>query len=240
MTVRNTIDEQTQEAKSETSSTKVWKIIDVLPSGEIELVNLVERLHMKNHLPDQEELEYDSETDREVPAGFEDAAKAVGVPISLIRMTPRGEVIKREMKIHQPAADASAPVAVRLPEKPVRIGAIWDEPLEMTVQLKSGGSKAIETRRHYKLTGVKNGIATIEVSFQVLSPINAYIEAQLVQRLMNGTITFDIDAGRVVTQQMEVDRRVLGYAGATSSMHYVMRMNEELLDETPEVASKPK
>jgi hypothetical protein len=239
MSVRNTIDEETQEAKSETDSVKVWKIVDVLPDGNLELINLVERLHMKNQLPDRVEMEYDSEKDEEPPAGFEDAAKAVGVPISLVRMTPSGEVIDREMKVHQPAADPTAPIAVRLPDDPVAIGDTWDEPIDVTVQLRGGGTKAIETRRHYKLASVEHGIAVIDVSFQVLSPVNPHIEAQLVQRLMKGTVRFDLDAGRVVSQQMDVDKRVLGYAGATSSMHYVMRMEEKLLDDVAEVARKP-
>ena len=86
---------------------------------------------------------------------------------------------------------------------------------------------------------VKNGVATIEVSYQGLSPINAYLEAQLIQRLMNGTVRFDITAGRILSQEMNVDRRVLGYAGPTSSMHYVMQMKERLLEDVPEVAQKP-
>ena len=83
------------------------------------------------------------------------------------------------------------------------------------------------------------GVARIDMSYQVLSPINAHIEAQLIQRQLTGTIRFDITQGRVVSQRMDVDKRVLGYAGPTSSMHYVMRMEESMMDETPEVATKP-
>lgn len=238
MSVRNTIEKDTQEARSETTSVKVWKIVDVLPGGEIELNNLVEKLHMKNQLPDQVELEYDSEADQEPPTGFEDAAKAVGVIISQVRMTPRGEVLDREMKIHQPAADPTAPVAVRLPDGPVKMGDTWNEQVDVTVQMRSGGTKAIETRRHFKLASVEHGIATIETSFQVLSPVDPYIEAQLVQRLMKGNVQFDLEKGRVVSQRMDVDERVLGYAGPTSSMHYVMRMEEKLLEGVSEVARK--
>ena len=56
---------------------------------------------------------------------------------------------------------------------------------------------------------------------------------------MNGTVRFDITAGRILSQEMNVDRRVLGYAGPTSSMHYVMQMKERLLEDVPEVAQKP-
>lgn len=238
MNVRNTIDEETQEASSQTKSTKAWRIIDVMPNGEIELMNLVERVRMKNKLPGKDEQEYDSDSDETPPAGFVDAAKAVGVPISVIRMTPRGEIIEREMKIHQPAADPNAIICVRLPDEPVAAGGKWNEPLQVTVQLKAGGTKSIEARRHYKLKEVASGIATIGVDYQILSPINAHIEAQLIQRLMKGSVKFDISKGRILSQRFDVDKRVLGYAGATSSMHYVMRMEEKLLEEKAEVARR--
>jgi len=239
MSIRNTIDKETQQATSETKSVKAWRILDVLPDDQIELMNMVEQVHMKNQLPDLDDQIYDSTKDKIPPPGFEDAAKAVGVPISILRMSPQGKILDRKMQIHQPAADPNALITIQLPEEPVAIDETWDEPLQLTVQLKEGGTRAIQARRHYKLKDVKHAVATIEVSYQILSPINAYLEAQLIQRLMNGTVRFDVVAGRILSQEMEVDRRVLGYAGPTSSMHYVMHLKERLLENVPEVAQKP-
>ena len=55
---------------------------------------------------------------------------------------------------------------------------------------------------------------------------------------MKGTVRFDIDNGRIDSQLFEVDKRVLGFAGPTSSMHYVMRMEEKFTD-AKLVASTP-
>ena len=226
--VRTTIDETTQEAQTLTSSVKAWKVTDVLPNGEIEIMNVVEQVHMQNKLPDRAPTEYDSQKDKTPPPGYEDAAKAIGVPLSVVRMTPRGEVISHKPKLQQPAAESDAPITVRLPDDPVAIGATWDEPFDVNVQVEEGGTKAIQTRRHYKLADVATGIATIEVTYQVLSPITPQVEAQLVQRLMKGTVKFDVEQGQIVSQTYEVDERVLGFAGPTSSMHYVMQMEETL------------
>lgn len=237
--IRSTIDKSTQVAQTRTDSDKLWKVVDVLPSGQIEVMHVVDWVHMVNELPDRAPTEYDSRQDKTPPPGYEDAARAVGVPLSIVRMTPHGEVVRREVKHQQTASDDEGPVVIRLPDEPVAVGATWDEPYDVTVQLKSGGTKSIQTRRHFKLTDVQHGIATIEVTYQVLSPIDAHIEAQLVQRLMSGTAQLDINAGRIIGQQMEVDKRILGFAGPTSSMHYVMRLEEKLADEPAEVASKP-
>jgi hypothetical protein len=233
--IRSTIDETTQEAQTKTDSIKLWKVTDVLPNGAIEFMNVVERVHMLNQLPDHDPTEYDSERDESPPAGFEDAAKAVGVPLSVVRMTPRGEVVQRDVKFRHLNVDDDAPIVVRLPDEPVAVGATWDEPFEIQVELTDGTAKPVRTRRHHELAGVKNDIATIEVTYQILSPIDAPVEAQLVQRLMSGEAQFNIATGRLVRQQMEIDKRILGFAGPTSSLHYIMRMEEKAVD-----ASQPK
>ena len=77
-------------------------------------------------------------------------------------------------------------------------------------------------------------VATISVESQILTPINdPAIEAQLIQRLSAGTIRFDIAAGRVLSQQLDLDRNVIGFSGTASSMHYVTRFTEQLLKNAP-------
>lgn len=227
--IHSTIDQATQAAQTRTDSIKAWKITDVLPDGAIEFLTVVERVHMVNQLPDKDPTEYDSQRNETPPPGFEDAARSIGVPLSLVRITPFGKLLRRDEKLKRQAGDDDGPIAVRLPEQPVAIGDTWDEPFELTVTLKTGGTKMIHTRRHYKLARVENGVATIAVDYQVLSPVDAHIESQLVQRLMDGEVRFDIEAGRVVSQKMDVDKRILGFAGPTSSMSYLMRMEEKLL-----------
>jgi hypothetical protein len=236
--VRTTIDNSTQVAQTQTDSAKLWKVVDVLPSGEIEVMHVVDWVRMVNELPGRGPTEYDSRKDKAPPPGYEDAARAVGVPLSIIRMTPHGQVLRREVK-YRATADEDGPIVIRLPDEPVAVGATWDQPYDVMVQLKSGGTKSVQTRRHFKLNDVEHGIATISVTYQVLSPIDAPIESQLVQRLIDGTVRLDIDAGRIVSQEMEIDKRILGFAGPTSSMHYVMHLEEKLVSEPAEVASKP-
>ncbi len=236
----STIDETTQGAQTRTESVKAWKITDVLPEGDIEFTNVVEKVHMVNQLPEHHPTEYDSTRDKTPPPGFEDAAKAVGVPLSVMRITPQGKVVRRDLKVRNQGAEDDAPIVLRLPEEKVAIGDTWDEPFDVQVKLPNQSSKSIKTRRHHKLTDVKNGIATIAVTYQVLSPIDAPIETQIVQRLMEGEVRFDIEKGRVSSQQMNVDKRIIGFAGPTSSMQYVMKMEEKLLKNVQKLAVKQK
>lgn len=236
--VRSTIEGTTQDVLTHTRSVKAWKITDVLPNGDIEFVNMVEQVKMTNKLADRAEMVYDSTKDQQAPAGWEDVARTVGEPLSVIRMTPQGEIVDRQIKHAQPASDADAPVALRLPDEKVKIGDTWSEPRTVTIKTADGANRDIQTRRLYKLVKVANDVADIEVTYQVLTPIDPPIEAQLVQRLLKGVARFDLQTGRVLSQTYDVDKRILGFAGPTSTMHYLMRMEEKAVDKT-EVATRP-
>jgi len=237
--VRNQMEGASEEAQTKTVSLKAWRVIDVLPDGEIEFLSLVERVRMENKLPNRAEMVYDSAAGDEPPPGFEDAARAVGVPLSSIRMTPRGEVVDRDIKHHQPAADPHEQVVMLLPEGPIAVGDSWTQPAEIEVKVGDGGVKLIKARRKYTLQSVSAGVATIATEFQVLTPTTPAIDGQLAHRMVSGDIRFDLDSGRILSQRLEVDRRVLGFAGPSSSMHLVTRMTEELQSAPAEVASKP-
>lgn len=237
--VRNRMEGTSEEAQTKTVSLKAWKVIDVMPSGEIEFLTLVERVRMENRLPNRAEMIFDSTEADEPPPGFEDAARAIGVPLSSIRMSPRGEVVDRDIKHHQPAADPHEQVVMLLPEGPIAVGDSWNQPTKIRVKTADGGSKEIKGRRKFTLASVATHVAKIETEFQILSPTTPAIDGQVAHRLVKGEIRFDLDEGRVLSQQLEVDRTVIGFAGPTSSMHLLTRMTEKLQAAAAEVASKP-
>jgi hypothetical protein len=234
-----TIEQTTQAAQTKTLTVKSWKVTDILPNSNIEFISVVDRVYMINQLPEHDAVEYDSAVVKTPPAGFEDIAKTIGVPLIEITMTPHGKIERRDWKIRGLTADDNSPIALRLPDEPVAIGDTWDEPFDVQVGLENGTSKQIQTRRHHELKNVSNDIATIEVTYQVLSPIDPFVEYQLVQRLMTGEVRFDIPTGRVVSQQFDIDKRILGFAGPTSSTHYLMRMEEKLLKKDAKVTAAP-
>ncbi len=49
---------------------------------------------------------------------------------------------------------------------------------------------------------------------------------------------FDIDEGRILGQQMDIDKHVVGFRGDASSIHYVNRFSERLLTEEARTAEK--
>ncbi len=190
--VRTTIDTTTQQVESHSDSVKAWKVTDVLPNGEMEFVHLVESVKMTNRAPDQPENKYDSTVDKTPPRGFEQAARSVGVPLVVVRIAPNGEVVHREEKLPQPQHTADMPITLELPKQPVAVGEKWDHAYDVPAKRQSGAKMQVRTRRVCQLREVRGGVASIDVEYQILTPVDAYVRAQLIERLTDGTVRFDL------------------------------------------------
>lgn len=236
--VQSTIEETSQEVESTTQSVKAWKVTDVLPGGEIEFMHVVESARMTNRRPNQGVAEYDSRETTEPPPFFAEAAKSIGVPLTQVRMTPTGKIVDREEKHPQPKVSEDMPITLELPAEPIAVGEKWNRTYDVTANRKSGAKQKIRTRRLCRLKAIESGVAVIEVDYQILTPIDAFVKSQLVERLTSGVVRFDIERGRVLSQRHEVDERILGFAGKASSMHFVARLEERLLKPDEKVAAK--
>jgi hypothetical protein len=238
--VRTTIDETTQQTESQTESVKAWRVTDVLPSGEIEFIHLIESVRMTNETPGGPKRTYDSAKDPTPPPGFESAARAIGAPLTLIRISPGGKIVHRENKFPQAPNSEDMPITLELPDAAIAVGDKWSHAYDVIADRKGGAKMQVRTRRLCKLEEVKSGVAVIDVSYEILTPVDPYVRYNLVDRLTDGTVRFDVERGRVVQQQHNVDRRVIGFAGKSSSVHYVSRLSERLLDPRPiDVAVQP-
>ena len=242
LTVQTTIEGTTETAKTRSESVKAWKVTDVTPEGIITFVNSVESVKMTKELSDRAEVEYDSQRDAVPPAGYEATAKVIGVPLTMFRINSRGKLLRREPRHAQSDGNDSTPVTVRLPDSPVAIGATWTQPFDVVARLKNGNPRPLKARQRMELESVADGIATIAVDFQILDPAARHdpnIMVQVMHRLSRGKVRLDIEAGRIISQEMTIDERVLGFSGASSSMHHLMSFSERILKANEKVAKKP-
>ncbi|MCG8451372.1 MAG: hypothetical protein MI725_17540, partial [Pirellulales bacterium] len=109
---------------------------------------------------------------------------------------------------------------------------------DVPVERKSGVKLSVRTRRVCTLEHVKTGVATINVEYQILTPVSPFVESQLIERLTKGKVRFDIKAGRILSQKFATDHRVIGFSGDASSMHYVSQTEERLLKPKERLAQK--
>jgi hypothetical protein len=219
----------------------VWKVQKVESNGAATFEQVVDNVDMWQKLTGRMEVRYNSQTDKKPPAGFENVAKSIGVPLSRTTIDPHGKVLKREHLVAKPQTEQEGLIVIPLPESPVAIGETWMYPCDIEVPLDNGGIKRVKSRQTFTLEAVNSGTATVRVATQILTPISdPAIEARLMQRDSGGTVTFDIEAGRVVGQQMDTDKRVIGFRGEASSLHCRTRFTEELLAQASQAGAGAK
>ena len=231
VTVETKIRGVTETAKTRSVSTKTWNIEDIAENGEITFTYTVDDAKMWQQLSGRQEIRYDSTTDEEPPAEYKHVAESVGVPMATVTISPDGKIVRR--KNARPQFNPGiGDLTIPLPDRPVKVGQQWSTEGETVVRLPDARVKRIKTRQLYELTKVQTGIATIKVQTQILTPVNdPVVQSQLVQRVKRGEVKFDIDAGRLRSQQMDIDETVVGFSGPNSIMKYLSRLSEEAIDE---------
>jgi hypothetical protein len=238
--IRTSVSGTTQTAETTSCSVKLWRVTEVKPDGTATFEHLVESVDMRHKLTGRDEVRYDSTADEEPPPGYENVARAVGVPLSVITLDSRGNVIKRERKPLKAAAQSEGEITIPFPQEAIAVGHSWSYPHETDVVLETGGMTKVKAVQRFTLESVKTGVATIRVATQILTPLDdPAIQAKVVQYEKSGVIRFDVDAGRTLSQQTDVDRHVVGFRGGASSLHYVNRFTEQFLPDAPKVAARP-
>lgn len=218
-----------QTTKSRTVSTRQWRIREVDAQGNISFEHSVERVEMWNSVEGRQEVRYDSAVDKTPPPQFDNVARTIGKVLSSVKMDPHGRILARTNAQAQ-TSPGIGELTIPFPDKPVKAGTSWSIEEELKIPLEGGSLKKVQTRQQYRLEKVEAGVATIGVQTQVLTPVNdPKVQSHLIQRLQRGTIKFDLDAGRLIHKQLDIDEEVFGYSGADSHMQYLARFTEEPL-----------
>ncbi len=228
--------ETAQTAKSRSVSTKVWKIVKVEPNGNIVLEYSIDDVDVWQHVSGRAEIRYNSRHDAAPPREYASTAEKLRVPLALVTMDDRGAIIDKTYPSDKSRPSVSE-LVVPLPKKAVKIGEQWTWTEETRLPLEDKRVLRIQMRHVYSLDRVEKGLATIGMRTEILTPINdPKIRGRLLERMKKGSARFDLEAGRFVATQLDLDETVIGFAGAESILEYKARFTEEI-DVGPRPAS---
>lgn len=220
-----------QEVETATDSHKVWTIVDVDDEGHATLEHSVENVAISTRSSDRGELRWDSRTGDPSPPGYEAMSASLGQPLSRVTVDRRGHVLRRVDLKSVPTTNTGDFLVVPLPDGPVRPGDHWTFPRELVVEVPNGPRKSIRTRVLYELETIEDGVATIRVDTTVLTPIDdPRLEVRLLERIWDGKVRFDVARGVVLERSTDTDRRVIGFSGPDSSLHYAAHLGEKLVE----------
>ena len=235
-----TVQGSSQTAETKTTSLKAWKVVQTQPGGEATFLHTVEAIDMRQKLTGRQETAYDSTKDKDVPPIFAEAAKAVGVPLAEVTIDTRGNVLKRVDRLKRPEGTPTNTITLVLPDKPLAIGESWTSPFDLSGTDGEGKPRTLKARHKLTLTSVSDHTAVLTNVTQILSPIDdPALEAQVMQAEQSGEIVFDLRRGRIVSQTSSLDKKVFGFQGDESKLHYTAQFQESLTDEATLHAAEP-
>lgn len=232
---------RTQEAHNRTASLKRWKVLEVGDDRVARIQISTQRLQMEA-TDGRDRVAFDSEDPDNVPEAYREVAEAIGKPLSIIHVSPRGEVVQREKLIETSGPDptAHARLTLALPKQPLAVGESWSEKFEVDVLQSDGATKKFPVRQDFTLQQVEGSVATIAFKTVVLAPVgDPRLEVQLIQQQPAGSVQFDLQRGLVIAQTQETDKTVVGYAGPGSSFHLTSNFQERLRPAAATADRKP-
>ena len=225
-----TIGGTTQSTETATDSTKLWSVVAVDPQGLATIEHSVNDVTMTSRTSDRGQVRWSSRGNEPPPPGYEAVKENLGVPLSRLVIDRTGRVIDRQDMRPHPPSNTGDLMVVPLPDGNVAVGAEWIVPQEVVVEVPDGPRKAVRTRLRYQLKEVRDHVAVIHVDTTVLTPLDdPRLEARLLERIWDGTIVFDIARGRVIHRTTGIDRRVVGFGGPDSSLHYKASLEEKAI-----------
>lgn len=229
-TVDTTITGNNQKTKLRTKSTRSIHVKKPTAEGHMQFVHIIDDVDMWSEVAGREAVRYNSATDEVPPPEFQQVKKTIGIPLSTITMDAHGKIVSRSDNVVHPEFGLGG-LSIPLPRQEIKVGYKWSQPLEIKVRLEDKRIKTIKTRQLYALEKVETGVATISVKTQILTPVNnPRVRSQLVQRISQGQLRFDLDAGRLISKQLDWDEAVVGFSGPESNMKYLARSTETLVD----------
>jgi len=229
-----------QEASSRTITEKSWHVLETNDSVTT-FEYRVDQIELAQQFGESEEIRYSTkEATEKPPVQFASAVDTAGKVISTIQIDARGMVVARSDS-KDPPHMGMGDITMPLPSGPVGIGATWEVPREMRIDRKDGTSRLIKFRELFKLEKISAGVATVSVRSEPLSAIaDPAEEAQVMQQLSNGTIQFDVDAGRMISKELAWDHQVVAFSGPGSVLEYSARLEDRVVSAKvePSAASK--
>lgn len=228
--MRTAVDTKATSTESVSQSVKAWHVTAVASDGNATFEHSIEAADWWQHLQGRDPVRYGSQSGEKAPPEFKAVADTVGKTLSTFTVSARGEIIKRDRKNEKTAPPAEAQfILIPMPAEAVAVGHVWSLPED--VQIMQGAlPRRIQAIKKLTLQSVENGIATIQFTSRILTPLDdSRLESQLMPWQFDGVARFDLAAGRLVSQQIDIDRRVVGVSGKTSSVHFVSRFTERLM-----------
>jgi hypothetical protein len=211
-------------AKSKVNAVKRWRSLGTVEGkAGFRLELSFPALRVENTTPSGEVLLFDSSNlDKSTPE-LRAQITHVGKPVAVLRVDPTGKVVEVIECKQGPASvfESDPPFDCVLPAAALTAGKSWERTYQITLAPPQGTNEKYDAVQKYVVKAVKDGKATIGVTTGIpKSPASPLDRIPLLQKLWEGEIDFDIEAGRLLATRFKIDQEVKNHQGEGSSYRF--------------------
>jgi hypothetical protein len=218
----------TVDTSSRLKLTKRWQVLAVDGKGVGTLQLSLASLFTENTRPNGEKLLYDSAD----PAGSDPALKEamekfLNQPLAVLKVDPSGNVtqVVKSVANH---FDSELPFLVALPGGAIRPGQSWHRPFQVVLDPPQGTGEKYEAVQKYVCKQADAATATVVLATSFTSlPKSLMDQIPLLQKQLEGVAVFDVQAGRLRSARLEIDREIQNHQGSGSSYRFRSLHTEE-------------
>jgi len=226
LTITTSLKGKVETVETSSRSTKIWTVLDVSEDGVATFEYKVGAVKMQQSQTDKKDEKYDSDVDKEIPPKFITLQGTIGVPLAELSINSLGEKKKKRVLRDYSGAGEENRITVPLPKEPIAVGKHWEVDTPIEIPKPDGTVKKIAAGQRFTLESVKNAVATIRFKTIIRTVMAPKYEAQILDKFSSGTLQLDLNSGHLISQQSEVNKRVVGFQGAGGWIHHHARFTE--------------
>ena len=219
------------EVRDRLTLTKRWQVLAVDAAGVATVQLSLAALRREATTPGGDVLFFDSANpDKSDPQLREQMTQYVNTPLAVLRIDAKGRVVEVKESRFGPASkyETELPFRITLPDGVPQAGQAWERDYKITLDPPQGAGEKYDAVQKCVCKGLAGTAATVTVSAAVKTPPESPGEqAPLLQAQPEGEVVFDVQAGRVQSVSLHVDRELKNHQGEGSNYHFQSTYNEQ-------------
>lgn len=215
------VDNTKNESQSALDLVNRWHVDEVDEKGLATLTLTLTAMRNEQKRANGETLLFDSaDLDKSTPELREQMKKYIGQTLAILRVDRNGRV--HEVKQGSASTfEAELPFVIVFPEAKPAAGQAWRRPYNVVLDPPFGTGEKYKAEQRFACTKIESGKASLTLATEFKTrPDNAREQLPLLQKDVKGDIVFDINAGRLISARLVIDKTVENHQGKGSSYHF--------------------
>ena len=208
-----------------------WQVTDVDAKGIATLSMTLTAMRNEQKRANGETLLFDSQNlDKSTPELRDQMNKFIGQTLAVIRIDGHGRIV--EVKQGSAAGyEAEPPFLVVFPAAKAAEGQAWRRNYNLVLDPPFGTGEKYQAEQRYDCKKIAADKATLSVTTEFKTmPDNARDRLPLLQKDVHGEIVIDLQAGRLISARLNIDKTVEEHQGKGSSYQFKSEYSRQLID----------